>query len=903
MRTLPLALALALLALLAPAAAAQAACPTPVPLAELTPGTRAVGLTVVRGTEPVRFDVEVLGVLTDGLAPGRDVIVVDTSGPAIDDAGGVWNGMSGSPVYLGEPAAGRLIGAVAYGFSAGPSSIAGLTPAEDLLELLRDGATTPRDGTVEPASITLQGAVRARAAERDPDVGLASSGLRPLPTPLAVSGLARRDPAEIQRAADRAGLPVLVTPGGGAGDSGPAVPPVPGGNFAAVLSVGDVTSAAVGTTAVVCEDRAVGLAHEFTASGPTLLAAHTADAVAVVDDPEDGPFKLANIGAAFGALDADRYAGVRARLGSPPPTIPVTSEVTAAERGVTRPGRSGVVRAADVPLSAALHLVGNIDATIDRVGGGSATLDVRVTGRAGDGTPFAYERSNVFASDDDIANEVAFTENFAALSALQNVEGLTFDAVAYTARVAPGAGRYRVSEVLVGVGGAAPAPVSGAPVLVPAGGVLDVRVVLDGGPTVDLAVQVPATSAGGTLVVSGAGTAQPAEPAVPVPDQPAAPPGSVGELVAALEARPTNAELAVEFQPYEADLPAPRLRDAEVLDAVVSGSVAVPVVTAPPDYELTEILGADRVATAAALSADSFVAADTVVLARADGHADALAAAPLAAGLGGPLLLTDPGALRPEVADEVARLGAREAVLLGGEEALGGEVAATLAEAGVTVRRVAGENRYATARAIAAEVGGSQAYVASSWPDALSVSALAAAQRRPILLVETGTVPAATRRALEDLGIDDVTVVGGETAVTPGVFAAMGERMAVRRVAGADRYATSLEVAKLAVATGARLEHLTLATGRTFPDALAAGPAVAAGGGVLLLLDGEAPAGSPDTYAYLEQVRDAVDEVRLLGGSAAISPDVRAALTAALAAAAPVPDVAVGPVDPGLERP
>ena len=57
------------------------------------------GWTVSEGRDPEPFDAEVLGVLPDAIAPGRDMIVVDTSSPAITDAGGIWFGMSGSPVY------------------------------------------------------------------------------------------------------------------------------------------------------------------------------------------------------------------------------------------------------------------------------------------------------------------------------------------------------------------------------------------------------------------------------------------------------------------------------------------------------------------------------------------------------------------------------------------------------------------------------------------------------------------------------------------------------------------------------------------------------------------------------------------------------------------------------------
>lgn len=101
----------------------------------------ATGLTVEKGTVPDPFTATVLGVVENGIAPDLDLIIVDTDSPAIQRAGGIWAGMSGSPVYAQD---GRLIGAVAYGLSAGPSPIAGVTPAEDMYAVLdRPGSTVP----------------------------------------------------------------------------------------------------------------------------------------------------------------------------------------------------------------------------------------------------------------------------------------------------------------------------------------------------------------------------------------------------------------------------------------------------------------------------------------------------------------------------------------------------------------------------------------------------------------------------------------------------------------------------------------------------------------------------------------------------------------------------------------
>jgi hypothetical protein len=115
----------------------------------VTEGLTGQGYTVAAGTTAVPFDAEVTGVLADGIAPGVHLIVAELASPELTDDGGVWAGMSGSPVYVD----GQLMGAVAYGFSVGPSTLAGITPAEHLVELLNRGevpAAADTEITVPP---------------------------------------------------------------------------------------------------------------------------------------------------------------------------------------------------------------------------------------------------------------------------------------------------------------------------------------------------------------------------------------------------------------------------------------------------------------------------------------------------------------------------------------------------------------------------------------------------------------------------------------------------------------------------------------------------------------------------------------------------------------------------------
>ncbi|MCO8127543.1 S8 family serine peptidase [Acidimicrobiia bacterium EGI L10123] len=297
--------------------------------------------------------------------------------------------------------------------------------------------------------------------------------------------------------------------------------------------------------------------------------------------------------------------------------------------------------------------------------------------------------------------------------------------------------------------------------------------------------------------------------------------------------------------------------------------------------------GADRVATSVALADRAFPdGTDRIVIGRSDAYADALAAAPLAASLGAPVVLSPSAELPPNVADLVQRLGVDEAVLVGGTGALSADVADDLRSLGISVRRIAGTNRFDTARLIAAELGGTDVYLveganasaARGWPDAVAVSGLAALQERPILLTTSGALPAETATALLELDTRTVTIVGGTAAVSDTVAAATSELATVRRVWGSTRYDTSTKLADLAVAAGADDGQVWLATGRSFPDALAAGAAAAHAGAVLLLVDGVDLAGSPEPLAWLG-TRTALREVVLVGGTSTLSAAVETSVS------------------------
>jgi hypothetical protein len=360
-------------------------CPAAFPVDELVRGQQLTGLTVHEGTTPAPFDATVLGVLEGGIAPGLDMILVRTSSPAIDTVGGIWAGMSGSPVYAAD---GRLVGAVAYGLAVGASPVAGITPANAMLAL-QDRA---RAGT---SAAPLAGTASAR-------------GLAPLPVPLAVSGTGV---ARLQRFLASSGgtLDTALAYRAGAASTAPAVAatPAPGDNAAAAIAVGDVSAVAVGTTTAVCGDQALLFGHPMNFAGSTTMSYHAADAILVQEDLVT-PFKVANPLGAIGTVDQDRLAGLRAILGPVPRGAAIRSTFTVPATGDTRTGTTTAMDPTFVDQVAAVHTYATIDRTLESAGSGTVAFTWTARGTRADGRTWSFTREDALASSFDASFEAGF---------------------------------------------------------------------------------------------------------------------------------------------------------------------------------------------------------------------------------------------------------------------------------------------------------------------------------------------------------------------------------------------------------------------------------------------------------------------------------------------------------------
>jgi hypothetical protein len=313
------------LGLVALGLAAQAATLV-LPLSQVKPGMKGRGKSVFQGQTAEEFEAEILGVL-ENTQPKRSIILARLKGRGLESTG-IIQGMSGSPVYVD----GKLIGAVAYGFSFSKEAIAGITPIEEMLAI---GAAAPEAKPGVPAGLAIRedlshedlaASFRGPLAPGPRERSAAGTALKPLELPLVFSGFsatafekARSVFGPLGFRAVRAG-----TDGQAAGTApSPAGPSLREGDAVGVQLVGgDLDVSAIGTVTYVDGPRVLAFGHPVYNLGPVDYGMTRASVIAVMPSLESS-FKLAATGPVIGRFFQDRTPGAAGEVGVLPRLIPL----------------------------------------------------------------------------------------------------------------------------------------------------------------------------------------------------------------------------------------------------------------------------------------------------------------------------------------------------------------------------------------------------------------------------------------------------------------------------------------------------------------------------------------------------------------------------------------------------
>lgn len=234
--------------------------------------------------------------------------------------------------------------------------------------------------------------------------------------------------------------------------------------------------------------------------------------------------------------------------------------------------------------------------------------------------------------------------------------------------------------------------------------------------------------------------------------------------------------------------------------------------------------GENRAKTAVNVQRHYFANTNKVILVNDNAYPDAISATNVSMGKY-PLLYTGKNSLSVETKSALDKMFLDEIYLMGGVNTISKNVENKLRKnfPHAKITRIMGNNRYDTsAESVKTRANTTNLIFAAgtNYADALYATSLAAHQNAPILLVSNEGLSQSTRKFIQSIGnIDSVTIVGGEISVNQSVknqIEALTKKR-VTRLAGVDRYESSVEVAKRVNANPA---EVITTSGEVFADAL-----------------------------------------------------------------------------------
>ncbi len=337
--------------------------PSTISVDEIKDGMKGYGLTVFKGTQPERFDVEVVGTLRN-FRPGQELILVKTPHPRLNITKNV-RGMSGSPIYFD----GRLAGAYAYSWAAFQvEPVAGVTPIAPMLSEMHrpipPGFWPLEGGAPLPGAKPAAAPKHASAAPIGPGSGTTafdgvpgaydvemhaqqvasrlSMGmdptrpLRPAATPLMLAGVSDRSMALIQKLFGPLGLEPMQAGGSGSAKQDPNAPLhyVDGGALGVQMASGDVSFMGLGTVTHVEGNKLCAFGHPMMEAGVSALPA-AIGTVHWIFASDQHSSKIGEAVRPLGTLVQDRQSAVIVDEHIVAPMFPMGIDVRGAD-GITK---------------------------------------------------------------------------------------------------------------------------------------------------------------------------------------------------------------------------------------------------------------------------------------------------------------------------------------------------------------------------------------------------------------------------------------------------------------------------------------------------------------------------------------------------------------------------------------
>ena len=400
------------------------------PLKDLRVGMKGFGKTVISGRKIEKFDVEILGIVSNNkinestLINGKSILV-KVSGDVIKRAGGIAAGMSGSPVYIEN----RLIGGISSGWLMTDHTVGLVTPIEEMLEIwdyplsqstsslnLNDNKKnglrkwylsepvklgSKSVDTIIEAPYALASAVMPSehemvfsqaAVELQIEDATKSKVSDSIKAKLSRKNIVVSDDSAANGTDDLSGYFAVISPDYYE----------PGSSIGIQLARGDFNVTTLGTLTHRDDKRILALAHPFLKKGNVsylLTGAYIHHSFGSVQMP----FKIGAPTEMLGTVDQDREKGISATIGKIPAMIPVKIDIKDKGLNIEKSVNYQVVRDASV-LSTVLDttVLQALTGVVDREGPGTALMSISVDCANKDGETYNFRRENLFYSKTDI---------------------------------------------------------------------------------------------------------------------------------------------------------------------------------------------------------------------------------------------------------------------------------------------------------------------------------------------------------------------------------------------------------------------------------------------------------------------------------------------------------------------
>ena len=443
--------------------------PPILPYSEVTAGMQGTAYTVLDTSGEIRtFPIEILGVMEGGKGSQR-MIMARTSGEFIEHVGGVLQGMSGSPIYVGD----RLVGALAAGLKDLSPYTFFITPIEDMTPLwsmpdTKNQTNIDTIDLVKELEERKKAEEKRRLREREKAFAKMSDEEREAEWRdmiAALNGEKKEDSVEssdepaveddsaaahtdassedtadkpentaeekayfFTRGFNGAGLRYLQDklPMGGAsflplGGSGTSTKlhtrydaTLTGGQPVGVALVyGDFSIGATGTVTAVDGKKVVAFGHSFMHKGNVNYFMTDADVIGTIAGQSNG-VKIANIGSVIGRVNQDRETGVAGILGTFPTSVPVQIHVKDNALGTEETFGAQIAYDEDfLPILSGSIAYAAVSRVSDSLGSSTARVRFAIRTNAYEGGLF--ERRNMYYSAADVG-QVAVTELLQAMN-------------------------------------------------------------------------------------------------------------------------------------------------------------------------------------------------------------------------------------------------------------------------------------------------------------------------------------------------------------------------------------------------------------------------------------------------------------------------------------------------------